>query len=367
MHVDRVFLADFRNYASITLALDPGLSLVVGANGQGKTNLLEAIYLACNHASYRSWGVEPLIRTGAERALVVLEGGTRSRSLRIEMEISCSGGMKFSINKIPPRAWGAQPSLGCVLFSPEDLKVIKGGPEHRRRFLDDVCVRTRPMAGAEGREFERVLRQRNGILKAAQTRPRALSSLDVWDEQFCRAAAAAVRNRVGLLERLAPAACLHYRELSSGEGVGFTYRPSWVEGAAPTALEEIAESLRRALSRVRSKEVERGASLVGPHRDDLEVTLQGREARLFASQGEQRSLALAMRMAERDLVADERGEDPILLLDDAFSELDDRRRGRLREMVASSGQAIVTSTSLSGVSLTGRVLEVVGGRILGRP
>src|SRR5439155_17741551 len=207
-------------------------------------------------------------------------------------------------------------------------------------------------ATVERQEFERILRQRTGLLKASASSQRALATLDVWDESFARAGAVLVRNRLSVLERLRPEVVRRYRAVAGSEAeVALEYRAAWMEGP-PGGEEEIREALAAALAKTRPRDLERGVSTTGPHRDDLEVLLDGTDARVFASQGEQRSLALSLRMAERDLVAESRGEDPILLLDDIFSELDDARREHLVAMVAGSGQTIATATTAAGWPLT---------------
>jgi DNA replication and repair protein RecF len=265
--------------------------------------------------------------------------------------------------------------LVAVAFSPDDLVIIKGGPEERRRLLDQGVARVRPLGATERQEFDRVLRQRTGLLKAAPTSQRALATLDVWDESFARAGAVVVRNRLAVLDKLRPEVLRRYRSVSGVPAeISMEYRASWLpEGSelagklqsGAVAGDELRTALFDALARARSRDLERGVSTVGPHRDDVEVLLEGADARLFASQGEQRTLALSLRMAERDLVAADRGEAPILLLDDIFSELDEGRRGHLVEMVAASGQTIATATSGAGWPMAvSRTLTVEAGRVV---
>jgi len=263
------------------------------------------------------------------------------------------------------RIVGHPRTVAAVAFSPDDLVIVKGGPEERRRLLDQGAGRLRALATAERQEFERILRQRTGLLKAAPSSQRALATLDVWDESFARAGAVLVRNRLSVLERLRPEVVRRYRAVAgSAAEVALEYRAAWMEGP-PGGEEEIREALAAALAKARPRDLERGVSTAGPHRDDLEVLLDGMDARVFASQGEQRSLALSLRMAERDLVAESRGEDPILLLDDIFSELDDARREHLVAMVAGSGQTIATATTAAGWPLTvERTLAVEAGMVV---
>jgi DNA replication and repair protein RecF len=369
--VQELRLREFRNYGEETVGFVPGLNLVLGHNGQGKTNLIEAIYVLCGLGSHRGASGDAMVRHGASEAILSADGRAGDRQLRLDAQIRRSGGTRLLVNRVvADRATGAPP-LVAVAFSPDDLVVIKGAPEERRRLLDQGAARLRTLAGTERQEFERVLRQRTGLLKAAPGSRRALATLDVWDESFARAGAAVVRNRLQVLVRLLPEVRRRYRELAGMEAeVVLVYRPTWSEGVSEEAMlgeggpQVVQEALFAALAAARGRDLERGVSTVGPHRDDLEVVLGGADARVYASQGEQRSLALSLRMAERDLVAESRGEDPILLLDDIFSELDERRRERLVHMVAEAGQTIATATSGAGWPLAvQRTLVVEEGRV----
>jgi DNA replication and repair protein RecF len=366
-------LTDFRNYADAAVEFRPGLNLVVGRNGQGKTNLLEAINVLSGLGSHRGAAGETMVRQGAERAVLSGTGSAGGRDVRVDAEVKRTGGTRLLVNRVAVERMSASSSAGmlvAVAFSPDDLVIIKGGPEERRRLLDQGAARVRPLGATERQEFERVLRQRTGLLKAAPTSHRALATLDVWDESFARAGAVVVRNRLAVLDRLRPEVLRRYRSVSGQAGeVSVEYKASWLEpGTASTASEEgLRAALFDALAKARSRDLERGVSTVGPQRDDVEVLLEGTDARLFASQGEQRTLALSLRMAERDLVAANRGEDPILLLDDIFSELDEVRRGHLVEMVAASGQTIATATSGAGWPMAvSQTLTVEAGRVLAR-
>jgi DNA replication and repair protein RecF len=354
-------LTDLRNYERAEVAFDEGLNLVVGANGRGKTNLLEAIYVASSSASYRPGGNRSLIRWGCERAFMNLDAAVSARSVRIDVEVSSTGAIRTLINRAAPHGSLLESALAVVLFSPDDLAIVQGPPEGRRRFLDHAAARIRPRALATRREFERVLRQRNGLLKAAQSNPKALSSLDTWDEQFIEKGSALVEVRLQTLEKLRPQASKYQAAVSGGASeVGMAYAASWAD-----RLDDPHSELASALEASRSSDLDRGVSLVGPHRDDVEITLAGSDARIYSSQGEQRTIALALRLAEHDVVKDERGQEPVLLLDDVFSELDDSRRGHLAEAVAGTGQAIVTATSAEGLPLDpAKVLRLEGGGVL---
>ena len=353
MEISALQVTDFRNYAQTSVEFAAGLNLVVGRNGQGKTNLVEAINVLCGLGSHRGATGEAMVRHGAERSVISGQGRASGRELRVDAEVRRTGGTRLLINRVAAERLAGSVGLVTVTFSPDDLVIIKGPPEERRRLLDQGAARVRPLAGVERQEFDKVLRQRTGLLKAAPHSPRALASMDVWDESFARAGAAVVRNRLRVLDALRPEVRRRYAAVagaSSAVEVGLEYRASWSQESVVEEA-EIREALALALAKARPRDLERGVSTVGPHRDDLEVVLAGTDARMFASQGEQRSLALSLRMAERDLVAEARGEDPILVLDDIFSELDEIRREHLLEMVATSGQTIATAASGAGWQL----------------
>jgi DNA replication and repair protein RecF len=289
----------------------------------------------------------------------------KGRGVEVDAEVRKAGGLRVRVNRVLVQASEHRSGgIACVLFSPEDLALVKGEPEQRRRLLDQAAAQIRPRADAERQEFERVLRQRNGAVKAAQINPRALDSLDVWDEQLIRAGASVVRNRLEVVEMLASSAGEHCRDLG-GEGadLDLIYRPTWTESVPEAdALDEVLAGLRESLASSRARDIERGFTHTGPHRDDLEIRLSGAEARIFASQGEQRTIALALRLGIRDIIAEVRQETPILLLDDVFSELDDRRRGRLGELIDSSAQTIGTATGIQGMPVAPRrVLTIKDG------
>jgi DNA replication and repair protein RecF len=381
-------LVDFRNYAEAYVELGPGVNMVIGRNGQGKTNLLEAVYVLSAVGSYRAPNNAALVRHGAERAVIRAGAGSRGRDIEIAAEVRRTGGIRLLVNRVPlERAREMEGMLGAVLFSPEDLSLVKGGPEERRRYLDHAAARGRPSIAARRQELDRALKQRNGVLRAAQVNRRALRTLEVWDEQLTKIGAAVVRNRIDVLEALRPHVARRHGEVGAGE-VDLTYRAAWLDdGAAQPRLEQpegaarmpltaadgpdaltarLESALLAALTRSLERDIERAVTSAGPHRDDLEVRLGGSDARSFASQGEERSIALALRLAERDLAAEVLGENPVLLLDDVFSELDEARRAQLGDLIRATGQAIVTATSLpgeAGQAPGARTYEVDGGVI----
>lgn len=364
MEVQTLELLNFRNYEHATAAFDGGLNVVAGANGQGKTNLLEAIHLLSALGSHRVSNLAPLVRHGHDQAIVRGMGTAQRREVRLDAEIRREGRLRVLVNRATvERGSDAAGILASVLFSPEDLALVKAGPDERRRFLDQAAARLRPGAGAERQEFERVLKQRNGVLRAAAVNPRAKRHLDVWTEQLVVAAAAVVRSRISALDALRPPAAARYVELASaGPTPELSYEATWGSPDSPAGIEgDLTASFEGSLG----KDLDRGITTTGPHRDDLKVTLGDTDARIFASQGEQRTLALSLRLAERDVLTEVKGETPILLLDDVFSELDERRRACLAELVTEAGQTIATTTSVEGLPLKGgRTILVSAGSLV---
>jgi DNA replication and repair protein RecF len=383
MHVERLALEDFRNYERAQTELSSGLNLVVGRNAQGKTNLLEAIHVVGGLGSPRAPD-GALVRDGAERALVHADVTARGgRSLRIDMEISSGNGTKALLNRTPIRGTRAlTEAVSCVFFGPDELALVKGTPVGRRRYLDDLVVKLKPARHSLRREWDRVLRQRNTLLRTAP-RPMPTSMLEtlaVWDEALARAGAALTAARLEALAALIPHARKRYEEVAGGGRLDLGYTSSWLD--AESSAEAVAmggigeESLRgmldAAIARERKRELERGTSLVGPQRDDVSIQLasdQGvLDARVYASQGDQRTTALALKLGECDLLVDALGDEPILLLDDVFSELDPSRRTWLARAVKAGGQTILTSAepdALEGIDAD-RILAVEGGKVLVR-
>jgi DNA replication and repair protein RecF len=365
MQVSRIELTDFRNYASAAVALEPGFNLIVGKNGQGKTSLLEAVYCLSALGSHRAPTAGSMIRHGQDRAFIRSRASSAGSGMEVDAEIVRGSGIKVWVNKQRVGRGARDRTVAAILFSPEDLELIKGGPEERRRFLDQAAVRARPVTATDRQEFEKALRQRNGVLKAARNNPRALQQLEVWTEQLATAGAAVVTNRLQALIQLLPAVQRRYRELASADPPELSYQASWTDGPPEPDKGAIAQSLLQRMVETQARDIEAAGTLSGPHRDDLLIELGGSGARLYASQGEQRSLALSLRLAERDVAAQVHGEEPILLLDDVFSELDQSRRDRLGELVSTSGQTIATATSAESLPVKGgRTLMVEQGRLI---
>ncbi|MDX3852917.1 DNA replication/repair protein RecF [Streptomyces sp. AK02-01A] len=364
MHVTHLSLADFRSYARVEVPLAPGVTAFVGANGQGKTNLVEAIGYLATLGSHRVSSDAPLVRMGADRAVIRAAVTQGERSQLVELELNPGRANRARINRssqVRPR--DVVGIIRTVLFAPEDLSLVKGDPGERRRFLDElVTARSPRMAGVRS-DYDRVLRQRNTLLKSAAMARRHggrgmdLSTLDVWDQHLARVGAELLAQRVDLIAVLQPLADKAYEQLAPGGGpVALEYRSSSAvsagesgesfggdsSGGGAHTRDELYERLLAALAGVRKQEIERGVTLAGPHRDDMVLKLGQLPAKGYASHGECWSFALALRLASYDLLRAE-GNEPVLVLDDVFAELDARRRERLAELVAPGEQVLVTA------------------------
>jgi DNA replication and repair protein RecF len=374
VHVTHLSLADFRSYARAEVELGPGVSSFVGPNGQGKTNLVEAVGYLATLGSHRVSSDAPLVRSGAERAVVraaVVEGDRRQL---VELELNPGRANRARINRSAPvRPRELLGIVRTVLFAPEDLALVKGDPGDRRRFLDELVTARVPRLAGVRSDYERVLRQRNTLLKSAAMARRHggrgvdLSTLDVWDQHLARAGAELWGQRLGLLAAVGPLADKAYEELAPGGGpVGLEYRSAAVEEPleGEPGRDELYGVLLAALGEARKREIERGVTLVGPHRDELVVRLGELPAKGYASHGESWSLALALRLAAYGLLREE-GPEPVLVLDDVFAELDARRRDRLAGLVAGGEQVLVTAAVAEDVpaSLAGARFAVADGRV----
>lgn len=371
MHVAHLSLADFRSYARAEVPLEAGVTSFVGPNGQGKTNLVEAVGYLATLGSHRVSSDAPLVRMGADRAIIRAALVRGDRQQLVELELNPGRANRARINRsssVRPR--DVLGLVRTVLFAPEDLALVKGDPGERRRFLDElITLRTPRMAGVR-QDYDRVLKQRNSLLKSAAMARRHggrggdLSTLDVWDQHLARAGAELLAARLDLVATLQPLADKAYEQVAPGGGpVLLEYRDSLADrperGAERTELYEL---LLAALSGARSKEIERGVTLAGPHRDDLGLRLGNLPAKGYASHGESWSLALALRLASYDLLRAE-GDEPVLVLDDVFAELDTRRRERLAESVAPGEQVLVTAAVAEDVppELAGARFQVSEG------
>ncbi len=436
MHLTRLALTDFRSYAGVELSLEPGVSTLVGPNGQGKTNLVEAAAYVSTLGSHRVATDAPLVRAGADRAILRAAVTSNGRDSLVEIEINPGRANRARLNRAPvSRPRQVLGVLSTVLFAPEDLALVKGDPEQRRRFLDDLLVASAPRYAGVRADYERVLRQRTALLKSLRTRPGgpsrpgtrayaraggprqaarggpgsdgpghngsgqdgtgpdragpagpAAGTLDVWDEHLATAGAQLLAARIRLTASLRPLVARSYSAVSGGGTVeaGISYRqslrtpgvgalsgsPSRPRRVPPDPGEpaadpdRLADGLREALAVVRGEELERGVCLVGPHRDDLDLRIGDLPARGYASQGESWSMALALRLAAFEALRGA-GDDPVLLLDDVFAELDVGRRERLARLAAGAEQVLVTAAVPADVpaALHGARFDVGGGTV----
>ncbi|MYT32468.1 MULTISPECIES: DNA replication/repair protein RecF [unclassified Streptomyces] len=384
MHVSHLSLADFRSYARVEVPLDPGVTAFVGPNGQGKTNLVEAVGYLATLGSHRVSSDAPLVRMGADRAIVRAAVVQGERQQLVELELNPGKANRARINRssqVRPR--DVLGIVRTVLFAPEDLALVKGDPGERRRFLDELITTRSPRMAGVRSDYDRVLKQRNTLLKTAALARRHggrrgapparadssvgadLSTLDVWDQHLARAGAELLAQRFDLIAALRPLADKAYEQLAPGGGpLGLEYRGSAGEVPAAGNREELYGVLLAALGEARRNEIERGVTLVGPHRDDLLLKLGQLPAKGYASHGESWSYALALRLASYELLRAE-GNEPVLILDDVFAELDTRRRERLAELVAPGEQVLVTAAvddDVPGV-LAGARYAVSGGTV----
>src|SRR5215472_11529420 len=364
-------MTDFRSYAAVDLRLERGVSTLIGANGQGKTNVVEAINYLAALGSHRVASDAPLVRHGAERA--ILRGAVISadRDSLVEIEINPGRANRARLNRAPvPRPRQVLGVLRAVLFAPEDLALVKGDPAERRRFLDDLLVQAAPRYAGVRSDYERVVRQRTALLKSARSRPPdrrpMLGALDAWDEQLARTGGELMAGRLELIGALRPLTVKAYAAVCGDErAVEMTYRPSLRDKTEPGGdRDQLGATLRPELVSSRGAELERGVCLVGPHRDELELRIGELPARGYASHGESWSLALALRLAAFGLLRAD-GEDPVLMLDDVFAELDTGRRDRLAELAAAAEQVLVTAAVAADVParLTGVRYAVSNGVI----
>ena len=418
MYVSHLSLTDFRSYRAVELPLEPGVTALVGPNGQGKTNLVEAVGYVATLGSHRVPTDAALVRAGCPRAVVRAKVVRGDRTRLAEIEITSGKANRARINgSAVPRVRDVLGLLRTVLFAPEDLGLVKGDPDGRRRFLDELAVLVTPRMSGVIADYDRIVRQRSALLKSAGAASRGgmdLRTLDVWDAKLARSGAEILVMRLALVQAIHPYVAHAYEQVSSGQGTAdVAYRSSLDASIADpgdgrgdggttesvsrgTVTTELLEAqLMDAMGRLRSREIERGVCLVGPHRDDLVLTLGGLPAKGYASHGESWSFALALKLASYRLLTDgvaqhrseveglsehrvgspttsdlwiaDLGDDgePVLILDDVFAELDVRRRDRLAELVAPARQVLITAAVVDDVPerLDGARVDVMEGAV----
>jgi DNA replication and repair protein RecF len=395
VYLEKLSLTDFRSYAQVDLSFEPGVTVLVGYNGIGKTNLMEAIGYLATLSSHRVSSDAPLLRFGTERALIRAKLVRGEQSTVLELEINGSRANRGRINRSNPvRARDILGICQTVLFAPEDLALVKGDPSNRRRFLDELLVSLMPRHSATRTDYDRVLKQRNALLKSGRTGKFTAgheATLDVWDQHMARAGAELLHARLELVERIRPHLREAYAQLTDGSkeadaiyrstlqdmmdddgaGPGFAAEPAAVERVEDLrelSVEDLTERYVQAFAASRRKELERGVSLVGPHRDDVELILGEAPAKGYASHGETWSMCLSLRLASYYVMLDDArtgGSAPILILDDVFAELDVQRRRKLAAIVSGAEQVLVTAAVDADIpeELAGRRVKVVPGGI----
>ena len=399
MHVRHLTVSDFRSYTTAELPLEPGVTTLVGLNGQGKTNLVEAIGYLATLSSHRVSTDQPLVRFGAEQAVIRGAVVRDGRETMLELELNPGRANRARLGRSPvSRPRDVLGTLRTVLFAPEDLALVKGDPSERRRFLDDLLVARQPRWAGVRSDYDKALKQRNALLKSAQpllrkgsrrrppsrpvdepvddARASALHTLDVWNDHLAAVGSQLLYARLRLLRDLGPYLAKAYDEVSAGQSdARASYKSSLRESAAASLaagevpeIEALRAELLATFEEVRDKEVERGISLVGPHRDDLVLSLGELPAKGYASHGESWSFALGLKLAAYQLLRHDLGEDPVLILDDVFAELDTGRRERLAAMVADCEQVLITAAVDADVptSLVGQTFQVTLGAVARR-
>ncbi len=373
MWLSELQLTDFRNYQSAAITLKPGPNLLYGANGEGKTNLVEAIQFSSNLKSHRVSGYQNLIRQGQPSAQVVVSGNHAQRELLVGIEISAKTQNRYFVNgnqmRKPAEVLGL---IGAVMFAPEDLDLIRRDPIDRRNFLDGALAQLKPRISGVQSDYERVLKQRNALLKSArQTKNPDLSTLDIWDDQLVALGVEIILGRLELITAIGPLLSDFYSKLSSAEeeikltlvsAIGDDDDLSELPGDG----EVLTTMFRDQLMQNRNRELERGLTLVGPHRDELLIQKNQLTARSHASQGEAWSLALGLKLALASMIRETSNlGDPVLLLDDVFAVLDTGRRQRLLEFVLPYEQVIITAADrqMAPIIQWAQVFEVLGGEV----
>ena len=371
MHVRHLSLVDFRSWPTAEWPLQPGANVLIGRNGAGKTNLVEALGYLATLSSHRVASDAPLIQRGSERAIVRAAVVSAGRELLLEVEITAGKANRARINRAPvTRARDILGVLRTVVFAPEDLALVRGDPSERRRFLDELLIMRAPRLAGVRSDYDRVLKQRSALLKSAGPRRAKaggdLSTLDVWDEHLAAAGAVLLLARLQLVVEMAPHVVAAYADLApESEPIDLVYRSSLGAAMPPEPTEDtLRGALLAEMLRVRPQELERGVCLVGPHRDDLELRLGEGPAKGYASHGESWSLALALKLGGFSLLRSD-GVDPVLVLDDVFAELDTSRRDRLTELVADADQVLITAAVPDDVpqALAGSRHLVADGKI----
>ncbi|MEN9706855.1 MAG: hypothetical protein RIS31_421 [Actinomycetota bacterium] len=379
MFVKHLTLSHFRNHKNTEIAFEPGVNLLVGPNGQGKTNVVEAIEYVSTLSSHRVAGYQPLINKDSSQAIIRLKVSHETRDVLVDLELNRDNPNQLRINQSPiPKMRDVLGTVYSVVFAPEDIDIVKRDPSNRRSFIDQLLIQFAPRMSGVISDYERVLKQRNTLLKTARqtgAKGSALSTLDAWDESLIKFGSEIIQSRLNLIDRLKPLLTEAYQAIAIsnnepsilmkssllGQAVVDDYEEAELEHLTLDELQKLPEIYREKLAAVRGKELERGITLIGPHRDDLVLMLGDLPAKGYASHGESWSYALALRLASAKLLAAEsKTGDPVVILDDVFAELDAGRRERLASLVADNEQVIITAAVAEDVpaSLKATVFNV---------
>ena len=368
MYLETLELTNYRNYGGATFAFGPAVNVIVGGNAQGKTNILEAIYYLSAGNSHRTGTDLQLVKQG--------EGLASIRSLldrngnKLSLEVFLSPGDKKRVKVGGVEKYRFSDLLGhlhAVIFSPEDLQIVKGGPERRRSFIDDTIVQIAPTYHYWRRKYDRVMRQRNILLKTLK-KGENMESLDLWDRNLAEVGTKIIMNRLRVIERLSKYAAEAHKKVTKGtEKLELNYICRIAEGGVEGEV-EIGRRFRKELLRRRRDELDRKVTLVGPHRDDIIMNVNGDDVRLFGSQGQQRTVALSLKFGQMRLIEEEVKAKPLLLLDDVMSELDDDRQTYLMKMIREGNQVLITTTHLEAFTPNdierGTIIRIKDGKIV---
>lgn len=387
MFVSQLNLTDFRNYRTADVELHPGANLFVGSNGQGKTNLVEALGYLSTLGSHRVSTEQAMIRQGADAAIVRARLEHDERQILVEVQLNRGTANRAQVNRSAIKTRELPRYFASVLFAPEDLALVRGDPSGRRRFLDELLVLRTPRFSGVMADYERVLRQRNTLLKSARSagvKPTQLTTLEIWDERLVALGSELVEARTRLVAELLPEVAQAYDRIAGEDHGALLSNQLSIFADHPEAdaaerdgdrsgvvtAEEAATVFRAALERLRRNELDRGVTLVGPHRDDLVLNLNNMPARGYASHGESWSFALSLKLASAEVLRRESTSgDPVLILDDVFAELDRSRRERLAEAIVDFEQVLITAAVFEDVpeTLRAHTVHISAGTIMDGP
>ncbi|GFP41111.1 DNA replication and repair protein RecF [Candidatus Hakubella thermalkaliphila] len=367
MIIQELELIDYRNYSHAHTELDSSLNIIVGGNAVGKTNLLESVRILSLGSSYRASSDREVIRWGCDQAIIHCRIVRRGKSYQMDFQIHRNGQKRIRVNQVERQDHGELEGLVvAVLFSPDDLKIVKEGPEYRRDYIDQVLIQISSKYAYFRKRYLRILTQRNSLLKSLMGERKNLDTLEVWDQHLAEAAAHIYRMREAGIEKIEKLASRRMREISPQENLQISYTPNFELDLSEDG-KQVCQAFLQQLKQEREEDIARGITSFGPHRDELVLTVSDIDLRTYGSQGQQRTAALALRMAEIDFLREELEVTPILLLDDVMSELDKERRESLMRLLRDDMQCLLTTTNISyfdpQILTSQTVLEIKNGTI----